>query len=62
MTDFRIVIDRSSIEIFIDGGRYVMTEQVFPTLPYNEIRFVTEDKLDINSFNINEIKSIWNHE
>ncbi len=33
----RIFIDRSSIEVFINGGRSVMTNLVFPTVPYNTL-------------------------
>ncbi|MDR0961082.1 MAG: glycoside hydrolase family 32 protein [Mediterranea sp.] len=35
----QLLADRSSIEIFIDGGRKVMTNLVFPTLPYHRISF-----------------------
>ena len=31
-----IYIDRSSIEIFANGGELVMTELVFPTAPYTD--------------------------
>lgn len=31
----RIFIDRASIEVFGDGGRFVMTNLVFPTAPYS---------------------------
>ncbi len=33
----RIFIDRSSMEVFINGGRSVMTNLVFPTAPYSTI-------------------------
>ena len=33
--ELRVVLDRSSVEVFINGGQYVMTEQVFPTKSYN---------------------------
>lgn len=34
-------VDKSSIEIFVDGGRIDMTNLVFPTEPYNNLRFVS---------------------
>ena len=36
-----IFVDKCSIEIFVDGGRIAMTNLVFPTAPYNALRFYT---------------------
>ncbi|MGN1238892.1 MAG: glycoside hydrolase family 32 protein, partial [Muribaculaceae bacterium] len=36
---FDIFVDKSSVELFIDGGRIAMTNLVFPTKPYNRVRF-----------------------
>ncbi|MDE6170819.1 MAG: GH32 C-terminal domain-containing protein, partial [Duncaniella sp.] len=33
----RIFVDRSSIEVFGDDGRFVMTNLVFPTSPYSTL-------------------------
>lgn len=60
--DVRIIIDRSSVEIFVDDGKYVMTEQVFPNAPYNSIEISSATKTVITNLKINQIKSIWNHE
>ena len=35
----RIFVDRSSIEVFGDGGEYVMTNRVFPSTPYSTLTF-----------------------
>ncbi|MDR0895619.1 MAG: glycoside hydrolase family 32 protein [Prevotellaceae bacterium] len=35
----RLLVDRASIELFINGGREVMTNLVFPAVPYNRISF-----------------------
>ncbi|QLE03073.1 glycoside hydrolase family 32 protein [Galbibacter sp. BG1] len=35
--EIRLIIDVSSVEIFINGGQYVMTEQIFPRTPYTKI-------------------------
>ena len=35
----RLFIDRSSIEAFGDGGKFVMTNIVFPSEPYNKMKF-----------------------
>lgn len=37
-----VFVDKCSVEIFVDGGRIAMTNLVFPTEPYNTIRFYTE--------------------
>lgn len=60
--DVRIIIDRSSIEIFVDDGKYVMTEQVFPNAPYTGIEISSSTNGVISNLNINHIKSIWNNE
>lgn len=38
----RLFVDRSSIELFVDGGRVAMTNLVFPNEPYNTLRFFSE--------------------
>lgn len=35
----RLYVDKSSIEAFGNGGKFVMTNQVFPSDPYNTISF-----------------------
>ena len=37
-----IFVDKCSVEIFVDGGRIAMTNLIFPTQPYNSLRFYTE--------------------
>lgn len=34
-----VFVDKCSVEIFVDGGRIAMTNLVFPTLPYDALRF-----------------------
>ena len=36
--DLRLLVDKYSVELFVDGGTYVMTNLVFPEVPYNTIR------------------------
>ena len=38
----RLFVDRSSVEAFGDGGRFAMTNQVFPSEPYNHISFYSK--------------------
>ena len=39
----QIFVDKSSLELFVDGGRVAMTNLVFPDEPYNSLRFFSED-------------------
>ena len=40
---FDIFVDKSSVELFVDGGCIAMTNLVFPTKPYDRVRFYTLD-------------------
>lgn len=40
----RLFVDRSSIEAFGEDGKFVMTNLVFPSLPYNKMRFTSDEK------------------
>ncbi len=61
--DFKVEIymDWSSIEIFINDGQYVMTQQIFPTEVYTDLVFenLSDSNLDIREFSISTIKSVW---
>lgn len=35
-----ILVDKNSVEIFVDGGRIVMTNLIFPTQPYTQLQFM----------------------
>lgn len=50
--DLRIFIDRSSVELFANGGRGVMTNLVFPTVPYSTLSI----SADGNSAKIKNLK------
>ncbi|MFV0586458.1 DUF4980 domain-containing protein [Bacteroides reticulotermitis] len=38
----RLLVDKSSIEAFGNGGRFAMTNQVFPSEPYNRMEFYSQ--------------------
>ena len=42
----RLFVDKSSVEAFGDGGRFVMTNQVFPSEPYTHIDFYSKGLID----------------
>ena len=37
-----VFVDKCSVELFVDGGRIAMTNLVFPTAPYNNIKVYAE--------------------
>lgn len=57
--DYQIVIDWSSIEIFLNGGVYSFTEQIFPSKPYTKLSIQSDEKLEIKNLTIHRIKGIW---
>lgn len=59
--EVRLLIDRSSLELFVNGGEQVMTVQLFPTEPYTEftIRNTAKEGLQIDGFQKNEVESVW---
>ena len=53
-----IHLDASSIESFINEGATVLTDQVFPNVPYNQIQFNGEG-VNFKNIEIANIASIW---
>lgn len=54
-----IVLDWSSVEFFVDNGKYVMTDLLFPSEFYNVLEISSDEKNAIGNFNINAIESVW---
>jgi fructan beta-fructosidase len=57
--DYQIILDWSSIEIFLNDGVYSFTEQIFPKKPYTKLLIQSEENQKIRNFEISEIKRIW---
>lgn len=60
--EVRILVDRSSVEILLNKGQYVMTALVFPSEDYNALKIVnTSDAmgLEIKKFGISTVKGVW---
>ena len=52
----RIFFDRTSVEIFGNGGEFVMTNLVFPSSPYTGIGFYADrGAFDVTSFKVYRI-------
>ena len=53
----RLFVDKSSVKAFGDGGRFVMTNQVFPSEPYTHIDFYSKGgAYKVDSFVIYKLK------
>ena len=51
-----IFVDKCSIEVFVDGGRIAMTNLVFPTLPYNNMKVYAEGgKAEVKNLNLHKL-------
>jgi fructan beta-fructosidase len=57
-SDFTLILDNSSLELFADGGLTCMTELFFPDEPFNEWRTEAATNL-FSPIQFNELKSIW---
>jgi fructan beta-fructosidase len=54
--DLSILLDKTSIELFADGGRTVMTALFFPTFPYTKWELVSKEKMAPSSMNLYSFK------
>ncbi|MFT6811376.1 MAG: fructan beta-fructosidase [Saprospiraceae bacterium] len=58
--EFLIYLDMSSIELFADGGKCVMTEIFFPSEPFNKVEIITEaNYVELVDGRITPLKGIW---
>ncbi|MGB5821409.1 MAG: glycoside hydrolase family 32 protein [Saonia sp.] len=59
--EVRILLDRSSIEVFINGGQYVMTDQIFPNENYTalELENTSTEPMELKNFKISKVKGVW---
>lgn len=59
--EIRILMDWSSIEVFINQGQYVMTSQIFPNEFYKELDITNLNSSDLIflDFKVNVVEPIW---
>jgi fructan beta-fructosidase len=59
--EVRILIDHSSIEVFINEGQYAMTAQLFPNEKYTDLTIenLGDTEFTLKDFQLNEIEGIW---
>ena len=53
---FYIFVDKSSVELFVDGGRIAMTNLVFPVAPYENVKLYADGgKAQFNNINVHKL-------
>ncbi|MFA6403902.1 MAG: glycoside hydrolase family 32 protein [Salinivirgaceae bacterium] len=56
--NIQFVVDKSSIELFINNGQWVATEQLFPEGGLSQLKVISEDT-ELNKIHFHSLKSIW---
>lgn len=54
--DLSILLDKTSVELFADGGRTVMTSLFFSTFPYTKWEITSKEKMPSSSIKLYSIK------
>ena len=57
--DFTLVIDDSSVELFVDDGLTVMTSIFFPNKPFTNIHLRSSDSVRIEKLEFMHLNGIW---
>lgn len=58
--DIRLIIDKSSVELFAKDGLVVMTDQFFPSEEYSIVSLFTEHgEIELTDGKITKLSSIW---
>ncbi|OKS84517.1 glycoside hydrolase family 32 protein [Mucilaginibacter polytrichastri] len=58
-SDINIVVDKSSVELFADGGLTTMTAIYFPTEDFNNLAIKTSGQLTLINLSISGLNPIW---
>ncbi|WP_278022847.1 GH32 C-terminal domain-containing protein [Flavobacterium ginsengisoli] len=58
---FKIILDKTSIEIFYNNGEKVMTEIFFLNKPFSALSISSKEKMEINNFKIQELNFSKSH-
>ncbi|QCW98705.1 glycoside hydrolase family 32 protein [Aggregatimonas sangjinii] len=59
--EVRILMDHSSIELFLNGGQYVMTAQIFPNEFYDSLKIenFSGSEMLLKDFKVSKIRRVW---
>ncbi|MEF8812175.1 MAG: glycoside hydrolase family 32 protein [Bacteroidales bacterium] len=61
--NFKVFFDRSSMELFVNGGERVMTNRIFPSEPYTHLEVLTSSgEAHLGQLKIFEMESVWGKE
>jgi len=55
----RLIIDQSSVELFMDGGLLEMTNIVYPNEIYNQINIKSDQEITVINSKLRNLSSIW---
>jgi fructan beta-fructosidase len=55
----RLVIDQSSVELFMDGGLLEMTNIVYPKEIYNQVTIKSDQEITVINSKVRKLTSIW---
>lgn len=55
----RIVIDQSSVELFLNKGRLQVTNIVFPVKIYNQVTIKSDQQISVINSKVRKLTSIW---
>ncbi|MGF7230495.1 glycoside hydrolase family 32 protein [Arachidicoccus sp.] len=55
-----LIMDKTSVELFADGGLTTMTEIFFPSGAMSQLEIHSGKDVKINKFDVTALKSIWN--
>jgi len=58
-SNITIVIDKTSVELFADGGLTAMTAVYFPSADLNNLALTVSSKLTIDNLSMTGLRSIW---
>jgi sucrose-6-phosphate hydrolase SacC (GH32 family) len=59
ITSFQLILDKSSVEILLNHGKYSMTNLFFPTETYTNFSVITKDNSALTNFKIKSISRVW---
>jgi fructan beta-fructosidase len=59
--EVRMLVDHSSIEVFINKGQYVMTNQIFPNSDYTKLTIENKSNefMKVGDFTERKVERIW---
>lgn len=58
--ELSVFVDEASVEVFVDEGKLVLTDIVFPTEPYNKVElFSTNGSIMFHKAEAWSLKSVW---